>query len=426
MPRSKPAYPDFLPEEVWKWKLMEERFDQVLKLHDYHEIRLPILQDRALVQKGITALMQGREAAHVAAKTLNVCGPDGGPGDLSLRPEGTISVLNYVAKSYRRGDIHRYYYHGPVFRLGRDQEARESFQLGVELLGGASQISENEIISLGMRLLRDLGFKDASLRLNSFGCESCRRDFFAAVRADLKKHGGEYCPVCMGELAANPFAETHCEDERCRHSVPGDLKILDYLCDGCKAKLASIKKVQANLGHPYKVDPRLFKNFAYYNATVFDFVIGSGENELTVGGGGRYDYLSEKLSKLRIPAVGFYLDLDLIFGAMEARRLFFSWGSDFSVYICAQSPDMEMMLLQISQELQAENIITVLSPDIRDSDREQEQARAHHCDLMIAVHEENIREGKLLLFNLGRETQAYIPLNRLTESVQIVRKTLRK
>lgn len=426
MAPGKPEYPEFLPDEVWKWKLMEERFDHVLKLHDYHEIRLPILQDRELVQKGITALMEGREAARVASGTIHICAPDGRAGQLSLRPEGTISLLSHVARTYRPGDIHRYYYHGPVFRRGRDQAAQESFQLGVELLGSDSLISENEIISLGMRLLRELGFKDASLRLNSFGCENCRRGFFADVKAGLKKHQGEYCPACLAELAANPFAETRCEDARCRHTVPNDLKILDHLCPRCQANFASIKKVQANLGHPYKVDPRLFKNFAYYNETVFDLVIGGGGDELTVGGGGRYDYLSEKISKLRIPAVGFYLDLDLVFSAMDARELFFTWGNDFSVYIFAQSPDMEMMLLQIAQELHAEGIITVLSPEVGDSGEEQSQARAHKCDLMIAIREENIREGKLLLHNLTRETQAYIPLNRLTESVRIARITLGK
>lgn len=426
MPQSKATYPDFLPEEAGKWKLMEERFDRVLKLHDYQEIRLPILQDRELVHRGITALMQAREAERVWAKTLNVCGPDGSAGDLCLRPEGTISVLNHVAQTFRRGEIHRYYYHGPVFRQGRDRAARESFQLGVELLGSDSQITENEIISLGVRLLRELGFREASLRLNSFGCESCRREFFASVRAELQKNSGEYCPACLEELAVNPFCETHCEDERCRHSRPGDLNILDHLCAKCEADFASIKKVQANLGHPFEVDPQLFKNFAYYNGTVFDFVIGQGEAELIAGGGGRYDHLSEKLSKRHIPAVGFYLDLDLIFGAMEARRLFFTWGSDFSVYICAQSPDMEMMLLQIAQELHSEDIITVLSPAIRDSEEERNQARAHNCDLMLAIHEDNIREGKLLLHNLNRDSQAYIALNKLTEAVQLARKTSRK
>lgn len=426
MPPTKRRYPDFLPEEAWKWKLMEKRFDRVLKLHDYLEIRLPILQDRKLIEQGITILMEGREAKHVAAKTLNVCGPDGKPGKLSLRPEGTISVLNHVAKNYRQGSIHRYYYHGPVFRQNIDQQAQESFQLGVEHLGSDGLISENEIISLGIRLLRDLGFQDASLRLNSFGCDKCRGEFFTDVRGDLQKHCGEYCSVCLGQLAANPFSETHCEDERCRHEVPGDLKVLDYLCDECRRNFDNIKKVQANLGHSYRVDPHLFKNFAYYNRIVFDFVIKDGDQELIVGGGGRYDHLSEKLTKKSIPAVGFYLDLDLIFSAMDTRNLFFSWSTDFSIYLCAQSPDMEMMMLQIAQELHDEDIITVISPDIRDSELEQSQALAHKCDLMIAIRDDNIREGKLLLYNLGRETQSYIPLNRLTESVQIARKILRK
>jgi histidyl-tRNA synthetase len=426
MPDKTKAFPDFLPDEVWKWKLMEERFDHILKLHNYHEIRLSILQDSGLITQGITALMQGREAERVAQRTINVCDPDGGQGTLSLRPEGTISVLNHTAKHHRKGDIHRYYYHGPMFRQARDKGAAETFQLGVELLGSDSILSENEIISLGMRILRDLGFREASLVLNSFGCENCRRQFFADVCADLEKHSGDYCRSCMEELRANPFTETQCEDERCRHTVPEELQIGKYLCTKCKANFERIKKIQANLGHSYRVDPRLFKNFAYYNETVFDFVVRQGDKELTVGGGGRYDYLSERVTGRKIPAVGFYLDLDLIFRLMDTRKLFLTWSSDFSVYICAQSPDMEMMILQIAQELHSHDIITVLSTETRNTENELKHARANKCDLMIAIREENIREGKLLLYNLDRDDQAYIPLNRLAESVQISRKTLNK
>jgi hypothetical protein len=45
---------------------------------------------------------------------------------------------------------------------------------------------------------------------------------------------------------------------------------------------------------------------------------------------------------------------------------------------------------------------------------------------MITLREENIREGKLLLYNLEHNEQTYIPLNRLLDTVQLVRKTLKK
>ncbi|MBW6514951.1 MAG: ATP phosphoribosyltransferase regulatory subunit [Candidatus Syntrophosphaera sp.] len=426
MPKKSQAFHEFMPEQVWKWKLMEERFDHVLKLHDYHEIRLSVLQDFEVLQKGIQTLMVGSEAERVAERTLNLCQPDGNLSLLSLRPEGTISVLQHTARSHKKGEIHRYYYHGPMFRKARDGSAIESFQLGVELLGSDSIFSENEVISLGIRLLRDLGFREASLRLNSYGCDSCRRKFFTDVCAFLEKHRDEFCDNCYEELCANPFADTRCESKSCRHDAWEGPEIGAYLCKKCQANFSQIKKIQANLGHSYKVDPRLFKNFAYYNETVFDFVVAPSGKETSVGGGGRYDYLSERINGRKLPAVGFYLDLDELFRLMESRGLFLPSGEDFAVYLCAQSPDMDMMLLQIAQELHGQNIKTVLSTEISSTEAELKNARSARCHLMIAIREENIREGKLLLHNLGREDQAYIALNRLAESIGIARKSLKK
>ncbi len=426
MSKKKHSFHEFMPDQVWKWKLLEEKFDQVLSLYNYNEIRLSILQDHEVLHKGITALMHGREAEQVAARTINLCQPDGDLSLLSLRPEGTISVLHHTAKSTPQGGINRYYYHGPMFRKSKDGAPLEFFQLGVELLGSDSLLSENEVISLGMRLLRDLGFRDASLKLNSFGCENCRRQFFADARANLEAHAKEYCRTCYEDLYANPFADTQCDHKDCRHVLSEGPVIGDYLCDSCKENFNRIKKIQANLGHPYRVDKRMFKNFAYYNETVFDFVISENGQELTVGGGGRYDYLSARITGRKIPAVGFFLDLDEIYRVMDSRRLFLPQQKLFTVYLCSQSPNMEMMLLQIAQELHSQDIKTVIGTDQLETQQEIAHAKAQKCDLMIIIREDNIREGKLLLHYLNREDQAYITLNHLAESVEIARKTLKK
>ncbi len=426
MAKDRHIFHNFLPDEVWKWKWIEDKFDEVLKLNNYQEIRLPILQDYEIVQKGITALMQEKEAEQVAERTINLCQPDEKLSLLSLRPEGTISVLHHTARDANKGKIHRYYYHGPMFRKNKDGGALEFYQLGVELLGSDSLLSENEIISLGMNILRDMGFRDVSLKLNSFGCEDCRRKFFADVHATLEENAADYCSICYEELVANPFSDTHCMDEKCKHDMQEGPQIVDYLCAKCRGNFQRIKKIQANLGHPYKVDKHLFKNFAYYNETVFDFVIQHAGQELTIGGGGRYDYLSAKITGRPIPAVGFYLDLDDIFRVLTARKLFMPKEKDFAVYICTQSPDMEMMMLQIAQELHSEGMKTVLSTDNRSTEEELSYAKSQKCDIMIIIREENIREGKLLLHKISKEDQAYVSLNNLTESVQIARKALKK
>ena len=62
---------EFMPNEVWKWKILEEKIEKVLSLHDFQEIRLSILQDSQILENGIMALVQGKEAKDDIVKIAN-------------------------------------------------------------------------------------------------------------------------------------------------------------------------------------------------------------------------------------------------------------------------------------------------------------------------------------------------------------------
>jgi len=415
---------EFMPDKVWKWKILEEKLEKVLALHDYQEIRLSVLQDTKVLQDGITALMQGSEADHAMQSVLSLSAPESDLSLLSLRPEGTISVLHHTARITNPGDIHRFYYSGPMFRKPDGRKQMEFYQLGVELLGSDSIMSENEVISLGMKICRELGLREVHLELNSYGCLKCRQNFFTDLQRYLNEHQDEFCRNCYTELAANPFSETRCNDPQCRHSLQDGPQIGDYLCNTCKANFSRVKKIQANLGHKYKVNPQLYKNFAYYNETVFDFVATQGGQEIVIGGGGRYDDLSAKIAGKKIPAVGFYLNLDIVFDLLESRNLFRAKNREFMVYLGSESENMEIMALQFAQELHGHGIKTIISPEINSATGEKSLAEKKGCALMLIIREDNIREGKILLRNLVKDHQEYVPLKDTIPAILVARKAL--
>lgn len=417
---------EFMPDDVWKWKTLERKVDQVLALHDYEEIRLSVLQDYHVLYHGLTALMPTQEAKNVVEKTLNLCQPDSDISLISLRPEGTISVLHHTAGIYQAGEVHRFYYHGPMFRKSKQGRPMEFYQLGVELLGSESILSENEVISLGIEICQAIGLGDVAIRINSYGCDECRQPFFAKVRDHLDQHSDGYCSECFTALSANPFEDTRCDNESCRHRLENGPVISEFLCEKCQQNFSRIKKIQANLGHRYVVDPYLYKNFAYYNETVFDFVIGKKGEETVIGGGGRYDFLSERITGQKIPAVGFYLNMDTIFEVLTRRQLFIRQDKAFSVYLCAQSAEMEMMMLQIAHELQEQRIRTVIGTEIKSSECELSEARRKHCSILITIREDNIRDGKILMHNLVKDHQEYIQLAKIGEAVLLARKALKQ
>jgi len=415
---------EFMPDMVWKWKMLEEKLEKVLALHDYLEIRLSVLQETKVLQDGITALMQGTEAENAMQSVLSLSLPNDQLSLLSLRPEGTISVLHHTARIINPGEIHRFYYSGPMFRRLPNNEQMEFYQLGAELLGSQSILSENEVISLGMRICQELGVQDVRLDLNSYGCIKCRPKFFEDLRKFLDEHKDGYCPNCYNELYANPFSETRCQNPDCQHVLLRGPQIGDYLCQDCKTDFSRVKKIQANLGNRYKVNPHLYKNFAYYNETVFDFVVSQQGRDIVIGGGGRYDNLAAKIAGKNIPAVGFYLNLDTMFEIMDERGFFQQNRQDFMVYLCSESENMEMMTLQIAQELHSQAIKTIISPEISKTAIQIKQAISKGCALMLIIRDDNIREGKILMRNLQKEHQDYIPLSETIPAVMLARKAL--
>ncbi|MDD2331050.1 MAG: ATP phosphoribosyltransferase regulatory subunit [Candidatus Cloacimonetes bacterium] len=426
MPVKLKNFHEFMPEDVWKWKSIESKIDQVLALYNYQEIRLSILQDYDVLHKGITALMDDKEAFQAVQQVLNLSSPDNNISLLSLRPEGTISVLHHIAKIFKPQGTHRLYYHGPMFRKDKRQNPMEFYQLGVELLGSDSILSENEIISLGMKICTELGLKETKLELNSYGCQDCRPKFFNEMRKYLSEHQNEFCKSCYNDLMQNPLADTRCVQEHCLHTAFQGPRIQDFLCKKCHADFAKVKKIQANLANDYSVNHYLVKNFAYYNETVFDFVLEYQDKKLVLGGGGRYDHLSGMITGKKIPAVGFYLNLDIIFALMNQRDIFLSKREPFSVYVCSQSSDLEIMMLQISQELQTHNIITILSPSISDTETDIANATSFNCPVMIILRDENILDGKALIRNLSKGYQSYVPLNQIISEILIARKALQQ
>lgn len=415
---------EFMPNEVWKWKILEEKIEKVLSLHDFQEIRLSILQDSQILENGIMALVQGKEADSAMKGVLSLANPEDKLSLLSLRPEGTISVLHNTARIANPGDIHRFYYSGPMFRKVDNNQQMEFYQLGIELLGSDSILSENEVIDLGIKLCKTLGLNDVRLELNSYGCSNCRRPFFNDLHKYLEEHKSEYCLSCYNELSANPFSQVHCKDPKCKKSLAEGPLIHNYLCKSCKADFRKVKSIQANLGNQYKVNPLLNKNFAYYNKTVFDFIAQNAGKETVIGGGGRYDYLSSLITGKNIPAVGFYLNLDTIFDIMESQGLFATKDPEFVVYICAESPNLETMTLQIAQELHSQQVKTIISPECKQIKEEIAIAKQNKCPIMIILREDNLREGKVLIRNLVKEEQNYISLKDTLSTILLARKSM--
>jgi histidyl-tRNA synthetase len=89
------------------------------------------------------------------------------------------------------------------------------------------------------------------------------------------------------------------------------------LCEACVDHFAVVRSLLDAVGVAYDLVPTLVRGLDYYSRTTWEFV-GPMENEnSTISGGGRYDYLVEEIGGPPTPGVGFGAGLERLILALE-------------------------------------------------------------------------------------------------------------
>ena len=187
----------------------------------------------------------------------------------------------------------------------------------MECYGSDSPAADVEIISLADTFLRNAGLSSLSLNLNSIGCPTCRAKYNAALKQYIGENLHNMCGQCQARFEKNPLRILDCKEEKCKAITKNAPKILDFLCDDCKAHFEAVQNGLKALGIEFQVNPSIVRGLDYYTRTVFEFISTDIGAQGTVCGGGRYNNLVEEVGGKPTPAVGFGLGLERLLLVLE-------------------------------------------------------------------------------------------------------------
>lgn len=301
---------DVLPEESYKWQIVEDVMRRVAQSYGFSEIRTPVFEHTELFLRSVG------DTTDVVQKEMYTF-KDKADRSITLRPEGTASVARAVLEHglYNNGLPIKTYYFDSCYRYEKPQAGRlrEFHQFGVETFGAPLAVADAEIIALARSIFECLGLNDKlRLQINSIGCEKCRVAYQNALKAYFDEHKEKLCHTCIDRLDRNPLRIFDCKSPIC-HEVTEDAPIiLDYLCDECKEHFEQVKKYLDTSEIEYEVNANIVRGLDYYTKTVFEFVYRDKDSELTVCGGGRYDNLISELGGVSIPSLGFGVGMERI------------------------------------------------------------------------------------------------------------------
>jgi len=342
---------DLIPPTSAAYQLVRETMAETVRLAGYQYIETPAFEDTALFKRGVG------ESTDIVNKEMYTFTTRGGDS-LTLKPEGTASVLRAALQAnLQTGPLPvKLYYASPFFRYERPQKGRyrQFSQFGAEALGAVDPQLDAELILLAIDSYRRLGLKNVRLLLNSLGDAVCRPIYRAALQEFLRKL--DLDEPTRARIEINPLRVLDDKRDDVQDQLVGAPLIVDYLCEDCKAYHDEVRETLRAAGVEFTDDPKLVRGLDYYTRTTFEFVHDGLGSQSAVGGGGRYDGLSELLGGPSLPSVGWGLGVDRTVLAMEAEGLLAADVPRVDVFAVPLGDEARRLLFGVVTELRRQGV----------------------------------------------------------------------
>ena len=306
---------EYVPPRGTLFEEARGAFTDSARLACYAPVETAVFEDTGLFVRGVG------ESSDVVSKEMYTF-TDRGDRSLTLRPEFTAGVVRTVLEhSLHKGQLPvKVFTAGPVFRYEQPQSGRyrQFYQFDLEAIGTEDPAVDVETIAAAYDAYRSLGLTEFTLLLNTLGDKNCRPVYRAALQDFLRKL--DLDEETRRRIEINPLRVLDDKRPEVRAQTAAAPYITDYLCGDCKAHHDTVRRLLTGLLVPFEDAPRLVRGLDYYMRTTYEFDHALLGAQSGIGGGGRYDGLSEDIGGPPLPGIGFAVGLDRIVLAMEAER----------------------------------------------------------------------------------------------------------
>ncbi|MER8085210.1 MULTISPECIES: histidine--tRNA ligase [unclassified Streptomyces] len=405
---------DLTPPDSAKYLAVREAIAAPLKNSGYGYIETPGFEDVALFSRGVG------ESTDIVTKEMYTLTTKGG-SQLALRPEGTASVLRAAleANLHKLGNLPvKLWYSGSYYRYERPQKGRYRHfsQVGAEAIGAEDPVLDAELIILADQAYRTLGLRNFRILLNSLGDKECRPVYRDALQGFLREL--DLDEETRRRIEINPLRVLDDKRPEVQKQLVGAPVLRDYLCDACKAYHEEVRDLLSAAGVVYEDDEKLVRGLDYYTRTTFEFVHDGLGSQSAVGGGGRYDGLSEMIGGPALPSVGWALGVDRTVLALEAEGIELELPATTSVFAVPLGEEARRVLFGIVTQLRREGVAADFAYGNRGLKGAMKSANRSGARLTIVAGERDLAEGLVQLKDMESGEQTAVLLADVTGAIR--------
>jgi histidyl-tRNA synthetase len=394
---------DLLPSEVARWHALEETIEDVLRLHAYREIRVPMIEHTPLYVRSVG------EGTDIVDKEMYSFTFHDEP--MTVRPEGTAGVVRaYVEHGiHAKEPVSRFYYVGPMFRGERPARGRyrQFHQVGCEVFGDPGPVVDAEMIDMLVGMLKRLGIQDIEVLVNSLGGKGTKPRYREKLVEFLEPKKHELSEDSKRRLITNPLRILDSKNPVDQAAVQDAPSVLDVIDDDDRKHFDGLRRHLDKLGTPYTVEPKLVRGLDYYSRTLFEVRGRGGElgAQNTLVGGGRYDGLVEELGGPSTPAIGFAAGLErlLLATALEPKKV----ASEVFIAPIGERAASEALL--IARELREAGVAAVVEGRGGSLKSMLRRANSLNATRAIVLGDGELDRGVVQLKDLAGHAQRDVP-----------------
>lgn len=318
---------DILPDEMKIRDRLEQQILAVYRAHGFSRIETPVMENLELLLGSdggenlkmlFTILKRGEKLKlNQDASVLDLC-------DMGLRFDLTLPLSRFYSNNQEVLETpFKAIQIGNVFRAERPQKGRfRAFkQCDIDIIGDPSVHAEIELMDTTAKALLAMGFKGFTIKVN-------HRQLLSEVIIKAGFAIDQVGTVCisldkMDKIGADGVTKEllekgHGEEqvEKLMACVTGvnldnlDQWVADVGAMGELTEVISTVKTLAKDNYEVVFDFSLIRGMGYYTGLIFE--VSYGPYGYSIAGGGRYDNMIGKYSKVSVPAVGFSIGFERI------------------------------------------------------------------------------------------------------------------
>ncbi|MFF8845966.1 histidine--tRNA ligase [Streptomyces sp. NPDC015127] len=405
---------DLIPPDSATYLAVRDAISAPLKNSGYGYIETPGFENVELFARGVG------ESTDIVTKEMYAFETKGGDR-LALRPEGTASVLRAAleANLHKAGNLPvKLWYSGSYYRYEKPQKGRYRHfsQVGAEAIGTEDPALDAELIILADQAYRSLGLRNFRILLNSLGDKECRPVYREALQGFLRDL--DLDEDTRRRVEINPLRVLDDKRADVQKQLVGAPLLRDYLCDACKAYHEEVRALLTAAGVTFEDDEKLVRGLDYYTRTTFEFVHDGLGSQSAVGGGGRYDGLSEMIGGPALPSVGWALGVDRTVLALEAEGVELDLPVSTSVYAVPLGEEARRVLFGVVTKLRRAGVAADFSYGGKGLKGAMKNANRSGARYALVAGERDLAEGVVQLKDMESGEQQPVALDHVVTELR--------